>query len=137
MEYFRKSIQNFSQTASPLYQILTDNQNKQRHSIKKLIAWNDNHQAALDELLLHLVTSPIFAYPEYDQSFILHTDASHLEFDCSLIQIQNGKLRVIVFRSCALVVAKEKIPQLQVGIPSPDVGSVGAILRLFILCTTL
>ena len=135
--YFRKSIPNFSQTASPLHQILNDNQNKQRHS-KKPIAWNDNHQAALDKLLLHLVTPPILAYPEYDQSFILHTDASHLGLGCSWIQIQNGKLRVI---DCVceshIGSGQKKIPQLQVGIPSPDARSVWAFLRLFFLCTTL
>ena len=39
---FRRSILNFSQTASPLYQILTDTQNKERHS-QQPIDWNDNH----------------------------------------------------------------------------------------------
>ena len=38
--YFRRSIPNLSQTGSPLYQILTDTQNKQRHS-KEPIDWND------------------------------------------------------------------------------------------------
>ena len=107
MEYFRNQSQiSAKQQVHYIRFLLTTKTNKGIQ--KKLIAWNDNHQAALDELLLHLVTSPILAYPEYDQSFILQTDASHLELDCSLIQIQNGKLRVIVFGSCALVVAKKK-----------------------------
>ena len=105
--YFRRSIPNFSQRASPLYQILTDIQNKQRHS-KEPIDWNDNHQAALDKLLHHLVTPPILAYPDYDQPFILHTDASHLGLGCSLFQMQNGKLRVLGFGSRTLVGAGKK-----------------------------
>ena len=58
VRYFRRSIPNFSQTTSPLYQILTDTQSKQKHS-KEPIDWNDNHQAALDKLLHRLVTPPI------------------------------------------------------------------------------
>ena len=94
--YFRRSIPNLSQTGSPLYQILTDTQNKQRHS-KEPTDWSDNHQAALDKLLHHLVTPPILAYPDYDQTFILHSDASRLGLGCSLFQMQNGKLRVLGF----------------------------------------
>ena len=105
--YFRRSIPNFGQTASPLYQILTDSQNKQRHS-KESIDSNDNHQAALDKLLHHLVTPPILAYPDYDQPFILHKDASRLGLGCSLFQMQKGKLRVLGFGSHTLVGAEKK-----------------------------
>ena len=86
VEYFRIPISNFSQTASPQYQILTDTQNKQRHS-KESIAWKDNNQAALDKLLHHLVTPPILAYPDYDQPFISHTDSFYLGSSCSLFQM--------------------------------------------------
>ena len=58
VRYFRRWIPNFSQTTSPLYQTLTETESKQRHS-KEPIDWNDNHQAALDKLLHHLVTPPI------------------------------------------------------------------------------
>ena len=105
--YFRRSIPNFSQTANPLYQILTDTQNKQRHS-KEPIDWNDNHQAALDKLLHHLVTPPILAYQGYDQPFILHTNASPLRLDCSLSQMQKGKLRVLGFGSRTFEGAEKK-----------------------------
>ena len=74
--YFRRSIPDFSQTVIPLYQIITDTQKKQKHS-KETIDWNDNHQAALDKLLHHLVTPPVLAYSDYDQQFILHTDVLH------------------------------------------------------------
>ena len=93
VEYFRRSTPNFSQATSPLYQIFTDTQNKQRHS-NESIDWNDNHQAALDKLLQHLVTPPILTFPDYDQPFILHADASRLGLGCSLFQMQNGKLSV-------------------------------------------
>ena len=103
---FRRSIPSFSQTASPLYQILTDTQNKQRHS-KEPIDWNDKDKATLDKLLHHLVTLPILAYPDYDQPFILHTDASRLGIGCSLFQMENGKLRVLGFGSRTLAGAEK------------------------------
>ena len=115
--YFRRSIPNFSQTASAQYHILCDTQNKQRQS-EEPIDWNDNHQAALDKLLHHLVTPPILAFPDYDQPFKLLADASRLGLGCSLFQMQNGKLRVLGF-----VRYRKKIPQLQVGIPSPEVSN--------------
>ena len=105
--YFRRSIPNFCQTTSPLYQILTDTQNKQRHS-KEPIDWNDNHQAALDKLFHHLVTPPILVYPGYDQPFILHADACRLGLGRSLFQMQNEKHRVLGFGSRTLVGAEKK-----------------------------
>ena len=121
--YFRRSIPNFSQTASPLYQIPTDTQHKQRHS-KESIDWNDNHQTALDKLLRHLVTRPILAYPDYDQPFILNTDASRLGLGCSLFQMHKGKLNSTWVWKSHIGRCRKKIPQLQVGILSPEVGSV-------------
>ena len=106
--YFRRLIPSFCQTTSPLYQILTDTQNKQMHS-KEPIEWNDNyHQPALDKLLHHIVTPPILVYPAYDQPFILHTDACRLGLGCSLFQMQNEKLRVLGFGSRTLVGAEKK-----------------------------
>ena len=62
-------IHPLGKTTIPLYQILTDTQNKQRHS-KEQIDWNDNHQAILDKLLhtlwhfevLHSQTMINFSY---------------------------------------------------------------------------
>ena len=54
------------------------------------------------------MTPPILAYPDYDQPFILDTDASRLGLGCSLFQMQNGKLRVLGFGSRTLVGAGKK-----------------------------
>ena len=106
--YFRRSILNFSETASPLYKIFTNTQSKQRHS-KEPIDSNDNHQIALEKLLYHLVTPPALAYPGYDHPFILYTDASRVRLDCSSLQMQNGKLIVLGFGNHALVDAAKKL----------------------------
>ena len=62
--YFQRSIPNFSQTPNPLYQLLK--KNRPNHKLwKELIEWQKIQQAALDQLLQHLVTPPILAYPDF------------------------------------------------------------------------
>ena len=136
--FFRRSIPNFSLTPSPLYHILTDTQNKQRHS-KEPIDWHDHHQAALEKLLHHIATPPILAYPDYSQPFISLTDGSRLGLVCSLFQMQNGKLRVLGFGSSTLVGAEKNI-SFKLGFLvlkwASEVSSVWEFPRLFISCTT-
>lgn len=107
VKYFRYSIPNFIQTTHPPYQLL-----KKTHPNHKLvkapIEWQEIHQAAVDQLLQHLVTPPILAYPYFSKSFILHADASGLRLDGALFQYQNEKLRIIGFRSRTLVGAELK-----------------------------
>ena len=78
---FRRSIANFNQTASPLYQTLTDIEKNQLTGM----------------IMINL---------------------------SSLFQMQNGKLRVLGFVIRTLVGTEKRIPQLQVEILSPEVGSV-------------
>ena len=54
------------------------------------------------------MTLPIFAYPGYNQTFLLHTDGSRLGLGRSLFQMQNGKLRVLGFVSHTLVGAEKQ-----------------------------
>ena len=43
---------------------------------KAVVQWTNTNQEALEHLLEYLTTSPILAYPDYKEYFILHTDAS-------------------------------------------------------------
>ena len=62
VEYFRRSIPNFSLTAHPLY-LLFKNNHPNHKLQKEPIEWQEIHQIALDQLLRHLVIPPILAYP--------------------------------------------------------------------------
>ena len=101
--YFRRSIPNFSKLANPLFQLL---KNVPEKSHKSSINWNQQHQDALDQLLNHLTRPPLLAYPDYNQPFILHTDASSKGLGCALYQVQDERLRVIGFGSRTLVGAE-------------------------------
>ena len=61
------------------------------------------------DILLHLILSPsLVAYPDFDQSFILHTDASVQGLSCAVYQQQNVQLRILDFGSRTLVGTESK-----------------------------
>ena len=111
--YYRKYIPNFARTAYPLFQLLQaepDNvtrpvrknkQHSKRGSVpsSKPVVWGEQHQQALEKLLDHLTSAPVLAYPDFSQSFVLHTDASQEGLGAVLYQRQDGKMHVIGYGS--------------------------------------
>ena len=89
-----------------LFDLLQGQENTKRP--KQPIQWEIIHQEAPDKLLTHLITLSLLAYPNFDSSFILHTDASSLEIGCALYQMQGEKLRVIGYGSRTLTEAECK-----------------------------
>ena len=75
---------------------------------EKQLLWNSEHQQSFDQLLSHLTTPPMLAYPDFHQPFKLYTDASGQGLGCALYQEQNGKLRILGFGSRTLVGAEKK-----------------------------
>ena len=97
LSYYRTYIPSFSQIARPLYELLStgkpsgkeasskdDSRKKdwgkggkliQLHSSRS-IAWTEQHQNVLNQLLEFLLHPPIIGYPDFEQPFILHCDAS-------------------------------------------------------------
>ena len=65
--YYRKFVPDFTKIASPLHHLL-------RSNVK--FEWTEQCQASFQRLKDLLVTPPVLVYPNFDKSFILHTDAS-------------------------------------------------------------
>ena len=65
--YYRKFIQNFSSIAKPLITLL-----KKENKWK----WTSEEQESFELLKSKLIEFPILHYPDYQQQFILTTDAS-------------------------------------------------------------
>ena len=62
----------------------------------------EEHERAFNSLKEKLTTTPILAYPDFTQPFILETDASINGFGAVLSQKQGNQLRVIAYASRGL-----------------------------------
>jgi hypothetical protein len=69
---FRRFIPNFGKVAKPL---TSKEQKAQKAAIKEAFIWKEEDQVAFDYLRTCLTTKPILAYPDFDQPFLLFTDA--------------------------------------------------------------
>ena len=114
--YCRKYIEDFSHIANPIYDLLAtklakeDIVKERSHSRSKgkkdsgqlpsnhPINWTEEHQVALE----HLTSPPVMAYPNFEEPFLLHTDASETGLEAVLYQQQNGVLWVIAYGSHTL-----------------------------------
>lgn len=124
--YYRSFIQDFSQLAKPLFELLqrptepggsnTQNQTSKSKGIarkgdkgqlpsKTPITWRAEYRDVVAKLVDMLTNPPILAYPNFDL-YILHTDASNEGLGAVLYQRQDNKLRVIGYGSRTLTPAE-------------------------------
>ncbi len=118
LNYYRRYIENFSRIAKPIYDLvkLVDHDKSDANPKRKYrkqpppnqqISWTPTHQSALERLIQCLVSVPVMAYPEPNNSFVLHTDASESGLGAVLYQQQNDVLRVIAYGSRTLTTAEK------------------------------
>ena len=88
--YYRRHVEEFSKIARPL----TDLTKKNRP-----FSWNDEQQAAFEELKRRLINYPVLAPPMSGGYYVVDTDASNFAAGAVLQQYQNGILRVIAYVS--------------------------------------
>ena len=92
--YYRRFIGQFAKIASPLHSLT-------RKGVE--FVWTEDCQAAFEHLKQKLVQAPVLAYPNFDRSFWLETDASGKGLGAVLSQKQdNGKLHHVAYTSRAL-----------------------------------
>ena len=133
ISYYRPYIPNFSRIAQPLYRLTSaegtpgtgeqikwkvKGKGKQKKSNQlpssQTIIWTEQHQEVLCQLIEYLLHPPILGYPEFEQPFVLHCDASQEGLGAVLYQRQKGKLIVIGYGSRTLT-APEKNYHLHSG----------------------
>ena len=91
--YYRRFIAGFANIARPLHRLTGKS-----HTF----AWSADCEDAFQELKKRLQESPILAYPDPKEEFILDTDASNEGIGAVLSQVINGKEKVISYASRAL-----------------------------------
>ena len=97
--YYRRFIKDFATVTKPLHK-LTSKDSK--------FVWTKECQESFDTLKDRLTKSPILAYPDFKQPFILDTDASEYGIGAVLSQKQDGAERVIAYASRTLTKAERK-----------------------------
>jgi ribonuclease HI len=75
--YYRQFIENFSETANPMTELLKSN---------TLYMWSDNCEASFQELKTRLSTTPILTLPDASKGFVVYYDASRQGLSCMLMQ---------------------------------------------------
>ena len=91
--YYRKFVRDFAKIAKPLHRLTEKN---------KAFIWNNECQTAFDKLKESLTSSPILAHPNFDNTFILDTDASNFAIGAVLSQVNEGQERVVAYASRTL-----------------------------------
>lgn len=74
--YYRKFVPRYGVIAKPLTQLLT----------KKGFAWNEQAEAAFQELKLSMVNTHVLALPNFDRPFTIETDACDTGIGAVLVQ---------------------------------------------------
>lgn len=103
--YYRRFVPKFAQAAGPLHKLVADlGSGGSNKSTKKPIQgrWTEECQRSFEKLKNLLTSAPILAYPDYNQPFILETDASNEGLGAVLSQEQDGKVKVIGYASRGL-----------------------------------
>ena len=89
--YYRRYIKGFAEIAKPLHKLTERN---------APFKWTLVCENAFSTLLSKLTTTPVLAYPDFNQQFILDTDASNVAIGAVLSQIgDDGQEHVIAYGS--------------------------------------
>ena len=97
--YYRKFIRDFSIIAGPLFDLLKD---------KAPFDWKDPQQRAFTTLIDALVEEAVLLHPQFDEPFIVDTDASDQGLGAVCSQVRNGVEHPVAFASRRLLAAESK-----------------------------
>ena len=98
--YYRRFIKNFAQTSSVLHAATSE---------KRTFTWTSEMMASFEELKQKLTSPPVLSFPDFDQPFIVETDASNLSLGGVLAQKkEDGKIHPIQFASRTMTDAEKK-----------------------------
>lgn len=91
--FYRRFIKNFSKIAKPITKLLQK---------EEPFLWNQDTTTAFEELRTALFKSPVLAFPDFSQPFIIATDASNFALGAVLSQLIDGKEHPIAYASRTL-----------------------------------
>ncbi|CAG8646799.1 14046_t:CDS:1, partial [Racocetra fulgida] len=96
--YYRRFIENFTKKAAPLNKLLQKDVE---------FIWTEEHNKIFNYLKQYLITAPILQYSDYNEPFIIFTDASYQGLEAILSQVKDRKEHIIAYASRTLTPAKK------------------------------
>ena len=112
--YYRRFVKNYAQIAQPLNRLLEGHptSKSKRSKAKPPIPWQwgPEQQLSFDTLKTKLTEPPILAIADFSLPFVVHCDASLQGLGGVLIQVIDGKERVIAYASRGLRPAEKHYP---------------------------
>ena len=105
--HYRRFIKRYAHIARPLNKLTSGENSKFK---KKKIEWSPECEQAFQELKQLCSTTPVLAYADYTQKFLLSTDASELGLGAVLYQIHDGEKKVVAYASRALSPSERNYP---------------------------
>ena len=102
--YYRNFVMDFSRKMKPVYDLLKVGEgSKDKKALsRKTIKWLPEHQKLVEEVVSYLKSPEVIAFPDFNEPFFIHCDASNMGLGGVLYQKQDEKLRVISFASRTL-----------------------------------
>ncbi|KAL1268415.1 hypothetical protein QQF64_033778 [Cirrhinus molitorella] len=103
--YYCRFVEGFAKLAAPLHKLVAEwiaVKPRIRTSEGFSDAWTEQCQQSFAELKDRLSTTPVLAYANFSQPFILEVDASYGGLGADLSQKQGGKVRPIAYASRGL-----------------------------------
>lgn len=91
--YFRMFIPRFAELAQPIYSLSSGKPGK--------FLWTQKHDECFNRIKSCITQPPCLAYPDFDQPFVVTSDASMNGVGATLSQEHTDKPRVIAFASCS------------------------------------
>lgn len=91
--YYRRFVKDFAVMSAPLTKLLRKDQP---------FHWTEEQEVSMNQIKNALVSPQVLAYPDFEQPFILATDASGKAIGAVLSQIQDGRERPLAYASRTL-----------------------------------
>ena len=111
--YYRNYVHNFSLKFKPIYDLLqspdepTPKGKKKSKNSNTVIQWTTGMQQIVDDMIDHLKSPAVLAFPDYTVPFTLNCDASERGLGAVLYQKIDGVNKVISFASRTLTKAEK------------------------------